>query len=205
MTIRTTIAWRAVLVLAALICGTAHAVDPNRFMPFAQAPYGPYRAQVCDKFLERDAHIRFLAPALTGEKLERLLARCPRLLDFDARVEVEPSGLALYEVDIDNDGSTDQVLYVQNRYRHLPPESYFKLDLASCRLAPLFGAGRSTSLFTLDGRTYIESLERCQGPIKILGALRYLNCALIYESKGAELEPYRDAMCVFIDRVWSKR
>jgi len=29
--------------------------------------------------------------------------------------------------------------------------------------------------------------------------------ALIYESKGAELTPYRDELCVFIDRVWSKR
>jgi len=195
----------AVLALALSICGAAHAVDARRFMPFAEAPFGPYRALVCDKFIERDAHIRYLEPALSGEKLEHLLARCAHLLDFDARVRVEPSGLALYEADIDNDGRNDRILYVQNRYRHLPPESYFKLDLASCRLTPLFGAGRATRLFTLDGRTYIESLERCQGPVKIFGALRYLNCALIYESKGAELTPYRDALCVFIDRVWSKR
>ena len=174
-------------------------------MPFDEAPFGPYRAEVCDKFLEQDARIRFLAPAASGEQLERLLARCPGLLDIDERVHVEPSGIALYEADIDNDGRNDRILYVQNLYRHLPPESYFKLDLERCRLAPLFGAGRSNRLFVLDGRTYIESLQRCKGPVKILGSLRYLNCTLIYESKGVELQPLRDELCVFIDRVWSRR
>ncbi len=192
-------------VLAGLFCGTVHAVDANRFMPFDEAPFGPYRAEVCDKFLDQNERIRFLAPAASGEKLERLLARCPGLLDIDERVHVEPSGIALYQADIDNDGSSDQVLYVHNLYRHLPSESYFKLDLASCRLTRLFGAARSNHLFTLDGRTYIESLQRCKGPIKILGTLRYLNCTLIYESKGSELRPLRDELCAFIDRAWSRR
>jgi hypothetical protein len=196
---------RRVVALVNLLCGTAQAVDADRFMPFAEAPFGPYRAQVCDKFLDRDDRSRFLAPAISGEKLDRVLARCPGLLDIDKRVHVEPSGIALYQVDIDNDGRSDQVLYVQNLYRHLPPESYFKLDLARCRLAPLFSAGRSNRLFTLEGRTYIESLQRCKGPIKILGSLRYLNCTLIYESRGAELRPFRDELCVFIDRAWSRR
>ena len=193
------------VTLAVLFCGTAYAVDANRFMPFAEAPFGPYRAQLCDKFLNHDDRIHYLAPATSGEKLDRLLARCPGLLDIDERVQVEPGGMALYEVDIDNDGRNDQVLYVQNLYRHLAPESYFKLDLESCRLTPLFSAGRSNRLFTLEGRTYIESLQRCKGPIKILGALRYLDCTLIYESKGAELQPFRDELCVFIDRVWTRR
>ena len=194
-----------IAALAGLLCSTVYAVDANRFMPFDEAPFGPYRAQVCDKFLDHDERIRFLAPALSGAKLERLLARCPGLLEIDERVHVEPSGIALYEVDIDNDGSNDQVLYVQNLYRHLPSESYFKLDLASCRLTSLFGAARSNHLFTLEGRTYIESLQRCKGPIKILGALRYLDCTLIYESKGSELRPYRDELCAFVGRVWSRR
>jgi hypothetical protein len=193
------------VALAVLFCGTAYAVDANRFMHFEEAPFGPYRAQVCDKFLYHHDRINFLAPAMSGEKLDRLLARCPGLLDIDERVQVEPSGMALYETDIDNDGRNDQVLYVQNLYRRLPPESYFKLDLASCRITPLFSAGRSNRLFRLEGRTYIESLQRCKGPIKILGTLRYLNCALIYESKGAELQSFRDELCVFIDRVWSRR
>lgn len=196
---------RKLAALAGLLCSTVHAVDANRFMPFDEAPFGPYRAQICDKFLDHDDRIRFLAPALSGEKLDRLLARCPGLLDIDERVEVEPSGIALYEADIDNDGNIDQVLYVQNLYRHLPPESYFKLDLASCRLTRLFGAARSNHLFTLEGRTYIESLQRCKGPIKILGGLRYLSCTLIYESKGTELLPFRDELCTFIDRIWSRR
>jgi hypothetical protein len=51
---------------------------------------------------------------------------------------------------------------VQNLY-HQPPESYFKLDLASCRLTRLFGAARSNRLFTLTGCTYIESPQRCKG------------------------------------------
>lgn len=193
------------LALAALFCGTAHAVDANRFMPFEEPPFSPYSAQICDKFLNHHDRINSLAPAMSGEKLDRLLARCPGLPDIDERVQVEPSGMALYEVDIDNDGRNDQVLYVQNLYRHLPPESYFKLDLDSCRLTPLFSAGRSSRLFTLEGRTYIESLQRCKGPIKILGALRYLDCTLIYESKGTELQPFHDELCVFIDRVWSRR
>ena len=196
---------RNLAALGGLFCSMVHAVDANRVMPFDEAPFGPYRAQVCDKFLDHDDRIRFLAPALWGEKLDRLLARCPGLLDIDERVHVEPSGMALYEVDIDNDGSDDQVLYVQNLYRHLPSESYFKLDLASCRLTRLFGAPRSNHLFTLEGRTYIESLQRCKGPIKILGALRYLNCTLIYESKGSELQPFRDELCAFVDRTWSRR
>jgi len=174
-------------------------------MPFGEAPFGPYRAQVCDRFLHHDDRIRFLEPAVYGEKLERLLARCPGLLDIDQRVKVEPSGIALYEVDIDNDGSKDQVLYVHNLFRHMAPESYFKLDLESCRLTRLFSAGRSNHLFTLDGRAFIESVQRCKGPIKILGALRYLNCTLIYESKGSELLPLRDELCAFIDRVWERR
>ena len=174
-------------------------------MPFDEAPFAPYRAQICDKFLDHDERIRFLAPSLSGEKLDRVLARCHGLLDIDERVHVEPSGIALYEVDIDNDGSGDQVLYLQNLFRHLPPESYFKLDLASCRLTRLFGAARSNRLFTLEGRTYIESQQRCKGPIKILGFLRYLNCTLIYESKGIELQPFRDELCAFIDRAWSRR
>jgi hypothetical protein len=193
------------VALASLFCGAVHAVDAIRFMPLDEAPFGAYRAQVCDKFLNHHDRINFLAPAMSGEKLDRLLARCPGLLDIDERVQVEPSGMALYETDIDNDGRNDQVLYVQNLYRPLPPESYFKLDLASCRLAPLFSAGRSNRLFTLEGRTYIESLQRCKGPIKILGTLRYLSCTLIYESKDAELQPFRDELCVFIDRVWSRR
>lgn len=190
--------------LAGLFCSTVHAVDPNRFMPFDEAPFGPYRAEVCDKFLEQDERIHFLAPALSGEELERLLAPCPDLLEIDERVHVEPSGIALYETDIDNDGSRDQVLYVQNRYRHLPSESYFKLDLASCRLTRVFGSARSNHLFTLDGRTYIESLQRCKGPIKILGALRYLNCTLIYASNGSELRPMRDELCAFIESAWRR-
>lgn len=195
---------------AALLClaaaSAAQAVDAARFMPFGEAPFGPYRPQLCDKFLAHE-RIAYLEPALKGEKLERLLARCPRLLDTDERVSVTPSGAALYEVDIDNDGRSDQVLYLQNLYRHLEPESYFKLDLASCKVTRIFGAARPNRLFTLDGRTYIESRQRCIGPIKILGGLRYLNCTLIYEyeSKGAELQPYRDELCVYIDRVWSRR
>jgi len=196
---------RKFVVLAALFCGTAHAVDANRFMPFEEAPFGPYRAQVCDKFLNHDDRINFLAPAMSGDKLDRMLERCPGLLDIDERVHVEPSGIALYEVDIDNDGKNDQLLYVQNLHRHLPPESYFKLNVENCRLTPMFGAGRFNRLFTLEGRAYIESLQRCKGPIKILGALRYLNCTLIYQSTGPELRPFRDELCVFIDRVWSRR
>jgi hypothetical protein len=191
-------------VLAGLCCATAHAVDASRFMPFDEPPFGPYRAEVCDKFLDHDERIRFLAPALSGEKLERMLAPCPELLDVDERVHVEPSGIALYEADIDNDGSTDQVLYVQNRYRHLPPESYFKLDLEHCRLTRVFGSARSNHLFTLEGRTYIESVQRCKGPVKVLGTLRYLNCALIYEGKGSELRPMRDELCAFIERAWRR-
>lgn len=195
-------------VPAALLClalaSAAQAVDASRFMPFGEAPFGPYRPQLCDKFLEH-ARIAYLAPALKGEKLERLLARCPGLIDIDERVRVSPSATALYEVDIDNDGRSDQVLYVQNLFRHLEPETYFKLDLASCRITRIFGAARSNRLFTLDGRAYIESRQRCMGPIKILGGLRYLNCMLIYESKGTELQPYRDELCTYIDRVWSRR
>jgi hypothetical protein len=193
---------------AALLClaiaSTVQAVDADRFMPFGETPFGPYRPQICDKFLAHE-RIAYLEPALKGEKLERLLARCPGLLDIDERVRVTPSGTALYEVDIDNDGRTDQVLYVQNLFRHLEPESYFKLDLASCKMTRIFASARPNRLFTLDGRAYIESLQRCQGPIKILGGLRYLNCTLIYESKGAELQPYRDELCTYIDRAWSRR
>ena len=94
-----------------------------------------------------------------------MLARCPRLLDLDERIQVQPSGIALYEVDIDNDGRTDRVLYVQNLFRHLEPESLFKLDLASCRMTRIFGSGRTNRLFTLEGRAYIESLQRSQGPL----------------------------------------
>jgi hypothetical protein len=180
------------------------AVDADRYLPFGETPFRPYRPQICDKFLQHE-RIAYLEPALKGEKLERLLARCPGLLDIDERVHVQPSGIALYEVDIDNDGSNDQVLYVQNVYRHLEPESYFKLDLGNCRMTRIFGAARPNRLFTLDGRAYIESRQRCQGPIKILGSLRYLNCALIYEIKGAELQPYRDELCTYIDREWSRR
>ena len=194
-----------VVAFANLFCSTTHAVDANRFMPFEEAPFGSYRARVCDKFLDHDDRIHYLAPAMSDDKLDRLFARCPNLLNIDERVQVEPSGLSLYNVDIDNDGINDQVLYVQNLFRHLPPESYFKLDLENCRLAPLFASGRTNRLFTLDGRAYIESVQRCKGPVKILGGLRHLNCTLIYESKGAELRPFRDEMCVFIDRVWSRR
>jgi hypothetical protein len=196
---------RELAALACLFSAAVHAVDPHRFMPFDEAPFGPYRAQVCDKFLDHDERIRFLAPALSGDGLARLLAPCPGLLDIDERVKVEPSAIALYEADIDNDGSRDQVLYVHNLYRHLPSESYFKLDLAHCRLTRLFGAARSNHLFTLEDRTYIESVQRCKGPLKILGALRYLNCTLIYEVKGSELRPFRDELCAYIDRAWSRR
>lgn len=193
---------------AALLCvalaSTAQAVDADWFIPFGETPFGPYRPQICDKFLEHK-RIAYLEPALEGEQLARLLARCPGLLDIDERVTVQPSGIALYEVDIDNDGSTDQVLYVQNLYRHLEPESYFKLNLASCRMTRIFAAARPNRLFTLEGRAYIESRQRCMGPIKILGGLRYLNCSLIYESKGTELQPYCDELCTYIDRVWSRR
>jgi hypothetical protein len=193
---------------AALLClalaATAQAVDAERFMPFGEPPFGPYRAQLCDKFLQRE-RVTYLEPALKGEDLEQLLLRCPGLLDMDERVHVQPSGIALYEVDIDNDGRAHQVLYVQNLYRHLPPESFFKLDLAHCRVTPIFGAAQSNRLFTLEGRAYIESQQRCLGPVKILGSLRYLNCALIYESKGTELQAYRDELCTYIDRAWSRR
>jgi hypothetical protein len=193
---------------AALLClalaPTVQAFDADRFMPFGEAPFGPYRPQICDKFLEHE-RIVYLEPALMGEKLELLLASCPRLLDIDERVHVNPSGIALYEVNIDNDGRADQVLYVQNLFRHLEPETYFKLDLASCKMTRIFGAARPNRLFTLDGRAYIESRQRCKGPIKILGGLRYLNCTLIYESKGTELQPYRDELCTYIDRAWSRR
>lgn len=195
-------------ICAALCClalaPAVQAVDTDRFMPFGETPFRPYQPQTCDKFLDHE-RIVYLEPALTGESLERLLARCPGLLDIDERVAVAPSGTALYEADIDNDGRSDLVLYVQNLYRHLPPESFFKLDLASCRMTPIFAAARRNHLFTLEGRSYIESLQRCKGPIKILGALRYLNCTLIYESTGTELQPYRDELCTFIDRVWSRR
>ncbi len=191
-------------LLGLMIAWSAHAVDAGRYMPFGEMPFGPYRPQICDQFLGHE-RIAYLEPSLKGEKLERLLARCPGLLDIDERVNVAPSGTALYEVDIDNDGRTDQVLYVQNLYRHQPSESYFKLDLANCSMRRIFAAARSNRLFTLAGRTYIESRQRCNGPIKILGSLRYLNCALIYESKGAEVQPYRDELCAYIDRAWSRR
>jgi hypothetical protein len=195
-------------ICAALLClalaPAAQAVDADRFMPFGEQPFGPYQPQTCDKFLQHE-RVTYLEPALKGASLVRLLARCPRLLDIDQRVDVAPSGLALYEVDIDNNGRNDLVLYVQNLYRHLPPESFFKLDLTNCRMTPIFSAARRNRVFTLEGRSYIESLQRCKGPVKILGALRYLNCTLIYESKGTELQPYRDELCAYIDRVWSRR
>ena len=178
-------------------------MDPRQFIPYGEAPFEAYRAEICDKFLDHQ-RIEFPEPALAGEKLDRLLQRCPRLLDIDERVRVRPNAMALYEVDIDNDGRIDQVLYVKNLYRHLPPESYFKLDLASCRLTPIFGAARTNRLFTLDGRTYIESQQRCQGPIKIHGGLRYRSCTLIYQGQGWELEPHRDELCSFIDRAWRR-
>ena len=181
----------------------AAAVDPDRFIPYGEAPFGAYRGQVCDRFLEHD-RIAFAAPVASGDDVERLLGRCPGILDIGERVTVEPNAMALYEVDIDNDGSIDQVLYLQNRFRHLPPESYFKLDLGSCRLTPVFGAGRPNRLFTLAGRTYIESQQRCRGPVKIHGGMRYLSCALIYAGNGRELQPYQDELCVFVDRVWRR-
>jgi hypothetical protein len=193
---------------AALLClalaSSAQAVDPDRFTPFGETPFGPYRPQICDKFLQHE-RISYLEPVLQGEKLERLFVRCPALLGMHERVRVQPSGTALYEVDIDNDGRIDHVLYVQNLFRHLESETFFKLDLANCKMTRIFGAARANRLFTLGGRAYIESLQRCQGPIKILGGLRYLNCTLIYESKGTELQPYRDELCVYIDRAWSRR
>lgn len=53
-------------LLAGLFCGTVHAVDANRFMPFDEAPFGPYRAQVCDKFFDHDERIHFLAQSLVA-------------------------------------------------------------------------------------------------------------------------------------------
>jgi len=192
------------VLLSLAMASTVYAVDADRFMPYGETPFSAYRPQICDKFLARE-RIAYLEPALKGDELERLLAHCPGLLDIDERVNVTPSGTALYEVDIDNDGHADKVLYVQNLFRHGEPESYFKLDLAQCRMTRIFGAARQNRLFTLEGRTYIESRQRCLGPVKILGGLRYLNCALIYESKGAELQPYRDELCAYIDRAWSRR
>jgi hypothetical protein len=190
-------------LLCLALAQAASAVDPERFKPYAEAPFGPYRAQVCDRFLEHE-RIIYPAPALTGGKLDALLARCPTLLDIGARVRPAPSGAALYELDIDNDGAIDQVLYLHNLFRHLEPESYHKLDLARCRLSRIFGAARRNRLFTLDGQAYIESVQRCKGPVKVPGGLRHLNCALIYKSDGRELEPYRDELCVFIERAWRR-
>ncbi len=44
-------------------------------------------------------------------------------------------------------------------------------------------------------------------PCGRVGGLRYLNCTLIYEyeRKGAELHPYRDELCAYIDRIWRRR
>jgi hypothetical protein len=192
----------AALLLLGVVLPAA-AVDPDRFMPYGEAPFGPYRAEVCDRFLEHE-RVVFAAPALSGKTVEQLLRRCPGILDIGERVAVEPSGMALYEVDIDNDGNVDQVLYLQNLFRHLPPESFFKLDLGSCRLTPVFGAGRPNRLFTLAGRTYIESQQRCKGPVKIHGGMRYLSCALIYAGDGRELQSYRDELCTFIDSAWRR-
>jgi hypothetical protein len=90
-----------------------------------------------------------------------------------------------------------QLLRNNCRYRanviHRQPES--RVDTGFQRVA----------LVAANGRAKSESLQRCKGPIKILGGLRYLNCSLIYESKGTELQPYRDELCTYIDRAWSRR
>jgi hypothetical protein len=41
-------------------------------------------------------------------------------------------------------------------------------------------------------------------PIKILGGLRYQNCTLIYDRKVTERQPYRNELCAYIDRIWSR-
>jgi uncharacterized protein len=171
--------------------------DFGEYIPF-DTLYTKYNPVLCDKFLGVNINLRIASPS--KEDADDFFKMCPNISQSVKNVALDD--YALYQVDIDNDGIEDKVLYTYHRYSNIDPGQLFTIDSNTCKQAPVFESYGPKRILILNGGTFIESINICKEDTSMP---RYFQCKSLYQkTAGNLLMADQDAVCVFIERDWQE-